>query len=530
MATEAHTKDASGISTLLLPGLENRRDWDDWRRNEIEAGTDRQTIITMLEAEGSPLAMLRAGGIYATLGDFDGWKMAASRALVSHDSAVRMLAKISLVNHEACVAVAQASDPTEIKARLLPPLLAKREDFNESVLALEAQYLLLSELADAYWHLGEYDRCVEYASEALVFAKMFGERHEAACRLQIAQGLTRSGQFAQAIPLLTELVAAHNIAPAARMYSAINRAIVALLQGDDAIAFLDFADEQQLTVVYQQLAAAFRGRLSVVKPASVHVREEYPKMLLALQAVRMGDEQGAIDAVIGFPAAPLWQWFPHWIQQLVGRDGQGKLPSNDAHLVRLLLAAARCELLMKRWHPPRIALEECAEILNNVPLRFQPILVETLIVWHPLVAATLAFSPLMNSLLLESARQAVWRDGRPITIYGQGVGVRVPFVEATLEAFGISIINRRASSEQKKLDAVLTQGGFRRRMIPPAVVVFHLLHCGWYDAARKLADSHGILPELQTGALKCQSLELRSAFHKLLSRSISPNDFINRLL
>jgi hypothetical protein len=82
-------------------------------------------------------------------------------------------------------------------------------------------------------------------------------------------------------------------------------------------------------------------------------------------------------------------------------------------------------------------------------------LARTLTLWHPLAAAFLAYSP--NSLpeFIQSAALSVWRDARPISVYGEKVTTRTSFVAKALRDFGYRTEDREGGTEENKFLTVL---------------------------------------------------------------------------
>lgn len=150
--------------------------------------------------------------------------------------------------------------------------------------------------------------------------------------------------------------------------------------------------------------------------------------------------------------------------------------------------------------------------------RYRDGLLEILALWHPAAAAFIASTPhsLKNQSLSKYSFGYIFKNGRPISIHGNHVSSRIPFIQKSLEAFGLEAnIDRDQSTEQGRLNEVLLipwgEGIRRLPIVSPALIVFNLLRAGenhdysWNRMALELLLSNGTIPK--TSARYAKHLE-----------------------
>lgn len=215
-------------------------------------------------------------------------------------------------------------------------------------------------------------------------------------------------------------------------------------------------------------------------------------------------------------------------------------------LAELLVLGVKIEICL---HHDGVETEPLGELCGQVHLLFRRLpsqeardgLAATLALWHPQTAAFVAMSPYSVCELVDAAMPAIFMDGRPIQVHGKAVPSRLPFLQLSLEAFGVdAMVARDQSVERERMARALNiPWGTTHRMlpvVPPALLIFHYLRLAerdpreaplWRRAAHELSNSHGTLPATTGGNLRAQRTALENALQCLLNEEISARQFLD---
>ena len=426
-------------------------------------------------------------------------------------------------------------------------------------------------LADAYKQVGEHQTAIAEAAEAIKYAKALGLKGGLQAALQLlATTYFVAGETELALAEYDALVQQTDVSLPVLTFAWINRALLLLTLGDDEAALHSLEDSGDVVRIQACrqyiLCSSGRGGLEGEvlggldgMPIEFVFHTNCYRLLLAHDG-QPGQEdlQRVVQIAQNFrPLNPYATVMRDWFLGLA-LLGQGHAVSaaiNARNMPWKELPAhyyaARGRALML-WleiglHYGSEDLAPLARLTAEVRELFNQIsnpstrtsLARCLNLWHPTASAFVAYSPDSVPEFFQFATPAVWRDARPIIVYGEGVTTRTPFVAKALRDFGFRTEDREGGTEEAKLLTVLRKPHARegerphvRPVISPALLVYNLIRADdasdslWRRAAFDLARSHGLIPVPQTRNYHSREVEHNNNWlEKLLHGEVSPVGF-----
>jgi tetratricopeptide (TPR) repeat protein len=556
--------------------LADPRGFEQWWEATRQLAWSHELRLSAILEIGGPLASVRASYVYADLGDPEQWALAAGRGLLSSDVAVRCLATARLGFHEIINAGYKTGKGSVSGGTVAIPILERALTEVENVtertqLVLEAMFRLYQGLTDAYRQSGKPQKAIGTAAEAIKYAKALGLKGGLQAALQmLATTYFVAGDTERALAEYDALIDTPDVSKPVLDIAWANRALLLLAHGDDDAAMHsleDSGDDIRVQACRQYiLCSSGRGGLEGEvlgglggMPLEFVFHTECYRLLLANEGQPSpGDLHKIVQVSQGFrPLIPYATVMRDWFVGLaLLRQGHAVSAASHAR-------TTPWQELPKQYHAARgraimlwleIGLHYGSEDLalltrltSELHSMFREIsnpttrvcLARCLTLWHPLAAAFLAFSP--NSLpeFIQSAASSVWRDARPIMVYGEGVTTRTPFVAKALRDFGYRTEDREGGTEETKLLTVLRRPHARegermhvRPIISPALLVYNLIRADdapdsvWRRSALELARSHGLIPVPQTQNFHSREVShINSWLEKLLNGEVSPAGF-----
>ncbi|GBF04706.1 hypothetical protein DAERI_020303 [Deinococcus aerius] len=405
---------------------------------------------------------------------------------------------------------------------------------------------------------------MQYAAEAIYLSlPLKAINLTSAARMSYALAATHLGRTEEAYAEYQKVTAIPVSNPRQKHYAALNCCGIHLMRGEDFSArkIIDLLKEghpeDAPAMVTWQYARALSGLLDPEEEIAPCPRSTYDVLNRALQLLMISLDPHKRDAANDIlslmrnwrPKSELHDATSAWIQTtallhldkpyLAAQRVQAASPFYP--LAELLVTGAKIEIGL---HHEGLDLEPLGDLCRKVQALFDRLpsqeardgLAAKFSLWHPRAAAFVALSPYSVYELVAAAMPSVFTDGRPIQVYGRTVTTHLPFVQLSLEAFGLdATVVRDQSVERKRMADVLNvPWGTTRRMlpvVPPSLLIYHYLRLAekegplWRRAARELAHSHGTVPTTNGGHLRTQRATLEDALQRLLDAEIDTQQF-----
>lgn len=447
-------------------------------------------------------------------------------------------------------------------------LEAVRVSGDTSDFALETEVFLRYNLCSLYSGCGQYAQALQCAAEAIYLSLPLGTPNlTSMVRMSYALAAMLTGDTVAALREYQSVLNGATTNPRQRLYSSLNISLIHLMHGNtrraesNAEVLLATQPHSPQVQATRQFVRAFAGKLGpdeeivdlamndmevtirtlqrLANTVTTHTEDNYHELLGMLSEVTSRDARAQTQLV----------WLQVYTLLKMGRPYLAAQRLQKTHtaypLIDALLGAARLDIALSRddleLEPTARSCEHLQALFARVPSREDRLgLAETLTFWHPTASAFLAMSPYSVPELVDTAMPAVFKDGRPITVYGRAIPTRLPFVQLSLSAFGIdATVHRDQSVERERMNRVLTvpwgEGTRVLPAIPPAWLVYHLLRVAhdeggiWRAAALELARSHGMVPKTLGGHLRTERAVLSNLLEDLMHRTLTPVEFLRRL-
>lgn len=555
------------IPNLLDPGT-----FYAWVSSERSSGCTNRDLAARVAEIGGFVAAIRAAHLYGLARDHDRWLEFAGMGLMSDDPVVRGHALAHLARHEATLEVSNNDATLPRSAASLraleEALKAIRQSTVRTPFSIEAEVQILLTQAEIHVEQRAYDRALDLASEAILASKWLNAPalHDAA-RLIYGLASIRSENLSDALTQYELVVNTAGAKSIQGRYASINSALIWLRLGDDELAsktlettLAEHPNDPTAASSLQYVRAAV-GLLCEDEPVLACPSGNYDVQVRAYQflATNAGQPNAeTLRAILEMfrdwqPNAatvlPNIEWFQGlaWLrlgQPLLAaqrvRHSSSKMPD-----VAVLLAGLKLEIALHFEGEDIVPVPQlCAELRELFAKAPSPKarvgLARRLTLRHPVAAAFVALSPFSIPEVADAAIQSVFKDGRSICVHGKGVPTRLPFVQATLEAFGLNArLTRDEHVERKRMrDALLIQRGDQWQLlpvVPPALIVYHLVRVAetnghaWHRLALELARTHGLVPRTLGGHLRAEREHLQKTLEALLAGQIDTPTFRQNL-
>jgi tetratricopeptide (TPR) repeat protein len=544
---------------------ENPYQFSVWLLERRSLGVPDIEIANQLQKVETPVAHLRAARLYGGSGNLDAWCQLARSLAKDDDETLRCAGLIELTLHEMEI-VSEAN--STVFETLIPSLLVFLERLGKinmrSDLTSETELRILVILANNYVESHQYEQARKYASLAIIGAKELNlDSYRYAAYNIMALAALRLGQLIEAHAEYGVVVSSVRAPEIYRGYAAINQVVITGLMGDDAASlrlfeqFLSVHPSHQSALVSHQYVRAMLGWTSIDEPicrdpsSNYDVQVECIQLLLDHQTSGSAAQLQKILSIMrswkpnSSIAIPMIKWFQAIAFYRLGlplmaikaiMSAESKIPS-----IEILIQGLKLEISLQfdgiEFELLETTAKRIEQIFSEAPdSQARTGLASKLSFWNPNAAAFCAFSPLSIPEIHEFGAPAVFKDGRPITVYGKGVNTRLPFVQKTLVAFGYDTrVGRDQSVEQERLAKVLlVQNGnriYQRPIVPPALIAYQLVRCSetagtiWHRAAIELVQNYGLVPSTMGAYLRDERRELQEALEQLLSRHLSLKNF-----
>jgi tetratricopeptide (TPR) repeat protein len=562
---------SSSSRASKLPDLRDPVGYRRWVEKQVQSGRTRLEIAQMLEAEGSVVGMMRAAHNYAIAGDYDRHLQLSGMGLLSEDCVVRGHAHALLAMHELNTYEEGkhiASNGASLTLTLEKALEMTQQVLPKTLFGLETEVMLMSFLCDLYSNTRTYERALELSSEAILVSKWLGVpslNHNA--RLAYALASVRLERLDDALGQYELIAQAEHVKPMHKLLANVNQALLLLRFGDDDRArallqdLFELHSNNEMIASSLQYAEAIGGLITDDEHVITCTSGNFDMHVRALQLVDANSGRPC-ESDLRAVLALLRGWQPNsvtlipmtcWLQGLaLLRLGQPLLATQrimgiasgmpDIHLMILGL---KLEIALHHASTDVSTIPSlCADlrqiILNASNQHSRLGLARRLAFWHPLVAAFLAACPESTDEVVDVALGSVFQDGRPISVHGFLVQSRLPFIQITLEAFGIdSRLPRDQHAEKERMkSALLVPHGRRNRWLPvvsPAFLIYNLLRVAeghgelWRAFALELARTHGLVPKTLGGCLRPEREGLQRALEDMLYGKLTSMGFRARV-
>ena len=546
-----------------------------WETTTQHQWTHEQRLATIL-AVGGPLASVRASSVYGDLGDLDQWALAAGKGLLASDVATRFLATARLALHEVILASYQSGKGPVSGGTVAIPILERAMTevmlvTQRTPLVLEALFRLHRGLVDAYNQTGQHQTAKSEAAEVIKYAKALGLKSGLQAAIQLlATTYFVAGETDLALAEYNALLRMSDLNLPVMSFAWANRALLLLALGDDEAALRSLEDSGnsiRIQACRQYiLCSSGRGGLEGEilggiegMPVDFVFHTTCYRLLLAhdgqpeLEDLRQVVRVAQDFRPLTFYTTIMRDWFLG-----LALLRQGHVVSAASTVRNMPWRNLPMHYYTARGHALMLWLEiglqyrseglaPLTQLTSEIQDLFDDIsnpstrscLARRLTLWHPIAAAFMAYSPNSVAEFISIATAAVWHDGRPITILGQGVTTRTPFVAKGLHDFGYRTEDREGGTEEAKLLTVLRQPHARegermhvRSMISPALLVYNLIRADdakdslWRRAAFDLAHTHGLIPVPQTRNYHSREVDhINTWLEKLVRGEVSPAGF-----
>lgn len=552
--------------------LRDTRSWYDWKTQQAAQGRSLFETAALLSPDRSPIARLRAATLLERAGHLTQAMADIKVCLKSGDRAIRVHALALLIFSERESRTQEdhpGVDQIDPAIRTLEPHLNYGEGDGEvDDFYIETQVVLKYNLCRLYFDLGKYDLALAHAGEAIYLSlPLETPQLTFSVRMSYARAALRLGQIQAA---LREYQVINTVAlPGTNLwlFSGLNVANILLMLGDhaEALTLIDFilgSDAGNVpALTSRQYICALSGLLApeeAIQPCRDLHRDQINAGLQALIAfVNTGQREGLTRALELFKHLqgnnPTFDGVIGWAQSVALLNlGQIYLSAQRIMLhppnfpvVEALVLGMKLDIALQPdgidLEPPAQLCQQLQQLFRREPSRSARLgLAEILTYWHPKAAAFCAFSPHSVPELVDATLPSVFVDGRPIRVHGQAIATRLPFLQMTLETFGIdAAMPRDQSTERERMASALTVGwgaGTRQLpVIPPALLIFHYVRVAeqqgglWRMAARELARTHGTVPKTFGGHLRQERTLLADLLGQLLDERINVKTFQHRL-
>lgn len=552
--------------TVILPQaqtLSTPHAFEQWVTEQRRLGLTFQALGQALMQERSTLAWLRAARLlsYAPTEDPGLLSEALSLCLRSPDATLAQYAKSIVVELELRSQPAAAGFALPV---LEDGLVALRALPNRTALVTETECQLLNVVSLLYLETGGLREAQRAASEGLLLCLPLGLKALSInLRLNHALASFRLGAFDQAQADYQAVIQDQQAGPMARMLAQLNSSALHVIHGELQRALSQFTGIQEahpnhpVAQIGVQYVKALRGMLNGEEKVVPCPDHNYDRLTGALQVLNEAQRTGK-RALLLETSELLKHWRPAsaslvpvmtWVQTvaLLRQDKPFLAAQRVAAaqavqpLFQILVQAAKLEIALHvhgvELEPTEVLTARLAQLLEALTTReAREGAAELLMLWHPLATSFLAMSPHSSPETMDLALPAVFMDGRPIQVYGQAVRSRLPFVQLTLQAFGISAeVGRDQSAEWTRMEAVTLGpwGDTVRRfpVVPPALLIYNLMRVAeragpaWLAAAHELTRVHGMVPTTSGNHLRTQRAALHQWLDALVHRKLSAEAF-----
>lgn len=562
---------APPVLPLTEDMLSSPRAWGLWRQNQGLHGRSVEDSLAELRAFTGDYAAIRTLLLYSFKGEpFDETAHHYAKICLTSDvPSIRAFALVLLAHDDRYryQAASHQSGP-EISTAPAVNLIVEqlhviRASGSQNDFSLEVQAQLLYDLSVLHRELGHDTDSMNAASEGIFLSLPLGHVNlTSSLKMSFAYSAMGSGRSEEALQKYLEVSQTTGANLRQRLYSTLNVANLYLFFGDypSALEVIRQASAEYPNRTEVEITRQFVEAFCVTLPLDAEILSLKPQnngaLNRALQLVghnelnpklKLYDEALAILKDVPESAA-IYKSVARWLQahclfrtgkpflaaqRIQGFDGASLVP-----VLRTLALALRVEMAL---HPDGYERDGLGEITRTLAQSFatlknQAAAARLLTLWYPTASAFLAMSPYSSSELVDEAMPAIFAAGRPVRVYGQGVPVKVTFVQITLEAFGIAAgLPRDTWSEEKRMRpaVVTTWGGaeWTRPVIPPALLIVNYLRLAeregglWRNAARQLEQTHGLIPETKGEFLRQERRDFHDALMQLSTGDIDAKTF-----
>ncbi|WP_139806315.1 hypothetical protein [Deinococcus hopiensis] len=521
---------------------------------------------------GTEMAHLRGATLLEYAGHWDEALENLKVCLLSQNVAIRSYALALMVFNEAkarrTAGPHDASLVDPAVDTLLEVLSALRSGRDSSDFSLEAEVFVLYNLCSLYTMSRHYRKAMQVAGEAIYISLPLKTTNlTSAARMSYALAALNIGQTHEALQEYQRVMNIPTANGRQKLLAALNCCTLHAAHGEDVSAarLMDRVREQhgdgeEVRITWQYLRAV-DGLLPPDEQVYSCSEGDTERLTRALQLlVQSTDPRN--KGLLADTLAELKNWQPRsqfsdavaqWIQSsALLKQGKPFLAAQRLELAQPLYPLAQVLTLATKieiaLHPEGVETEPLADLARQVQRVLRTAaspearngLAEKLALWQPLAAAFVAMSPYSTSELVDAAMPAIFVDGKPIQVHGVPVPSRLPFVQLSLEAFGIeATVHRDQSVERERMNSALTvpwgQGQRRLPVVPPALLIFHYVRLAetegplWRMAGRELANSHGLIPVTMGANLRMERLRLSELLAQLLDEQITTVQFRQQL-
>lgn len=546
---------------LTAATLESPMDWGHWRLEQAAQHCTYDEGIAALKRLSGEYVPIRILQLYSVKGDpFDeDAHRYARECLKSENVAIRAFALVLLSADERSRRM-DSSAPTVQEIGTEPAISMIHEQLDlvrgsspKTDFALEVQAQMLYDLSVLYRELGKEGESMKAASEGIFLSVPLGYTNlTSSLRMSYALSAMGCGKSQEALQQYLEVRKEPGSNMRQRLFSTLNVVNLYLFSGDypSALEVVLEAEHEYPERPEVGVTRQFVEGLAVLIPLDAEILpfavQSRSALNKALQIVGHSEINPKVtlynDALALLKdiseSAAFFRILTRWLQvHCLFRTGKPflaaqRLSGFDASypILRAFVLALRIEMAL---HPDGLERDSLGEFTRELSRSFDEFpnkaaASRLLTLWYPTAAAFLAMSPYSVAELVDEAMPGIFADGRPAQIYGQSVPAKLPFVQATLEAFGVSAdVPRDMSSERERMRAALTTswGGSERTLpvIAPALLIVNFIRLSeregglWINAARQLERSHGLIPKTTGTHLR----EERGVLHDALERLVS---------
>ncbi|MBZ9752174.1 hypothetical protein GO986_11915 [Deinococcus sp. HMF7620] len=558
-------------TTITEEQLYSPEAWNAWRRQEALDGFTHLQSAEYVLAYDSDIAHLRASLVLYYAEQLPDGLPSLRRCLKSKDVSIRACAMAILVHNE----WGARSHVVDVKVDRFHPAIDSlneqlklvRESDNRSDFSLEVEVWILYGLANLFYGLKVYHNAVKYAAEAIYLSIPLSiPALTLSARMLYGLASTMMGNIKQALNEYQSVLDEPTRNNRQALLSSLNMCTIYFMQGNfkKALAMGESVCEEYPTSIQATLTLQNIRAMCGMLVEDDFVKGPYPELeithgaLLRLsECVRnnkteeIGDILSSLSGVVTTDEhnEATVSWIRAYILLKTGKSylAAQRLYKDPAFpLLSILTSCLKLEICLDG---NGFEIESTAQLCSEIRSAFEKLptrddrmgMAELISFWHPLAAAFIAVCPQTISELMDVALPAIFTDDKPITVHGRGVSTRVPFVQITLESFGIdATVSRNQHTEQMRLrSALLSDWGKTQRILPviaPAVIIFHLLRVSeeqgamWRMAALNLAKSNGVIPRTTTGEnLRAERLVLAKMLDDYLARRLTSQGFKDQL-
>jgi hypothetical protein len=555
--SQSQTPFTTSTMPLELPDLSNPKAFDLWRVAILRGSSEElMQAVELLKQIDTALGYLRAA-MSLTVKDSEQSQALASRALMSNDQTIHLIAKAQLANLHARKAWS-GSDKPQFDAQATPLVLEEilremKTSRERSPLSVEGELRVHLMLADAYTLNQDFSRTRINAAEAIILAQALGmESYVLVANYQLANATYYEGNAATAAALFKRVSDDPATDPILSEHANWAR----------IVAFEALGDDDGIELILSQIvvengtpdwANKAAIQLQTLRYPGIELKDETLKGLenftaaitkiycLILKALMTSPEEASV-AREHYRAAyletqrftqPALGWLRLELQTLAGfsllQMGESglalqRIPSMDdiAKLPPAKRAFALCVLveILERALPDGAesladTLRRAAECFADFDERILTQVVARLQVLTPVALALLGRFPGVPDAVIQASNQIIINlIARPITVYDTAGMRPIQAVKYILQAFNIDtdFLGRSGGGQSQALRQVL----FRRyhqqeswyRPVTAAQVNFAMLCCRdaiqdnrtrllLQRAIKDLRIQNGYVPKLQ---------------------------------